>query len=438
MTINVVQTGQSADLASPVTLGAGLTQGNWLVIIAGAYNTGGSASPPVSPTVGGAAITATSLVTEASGTNPGVAMVVWLAQVTSAMAGQTAINFSEPGSEGPVRGFAIEASSATALSLDTSSVNNGNGTSASIGPTAGSASAGELAVYGLPSLFVDPTVSGGGWTIFSSQQSMSAGYQILGASGSTAAVSASLSGTGSWCGAIALIQAAAGGGSHMATASLTVTPTFTATAVRAAVATATLTITPGFTATASKASAGAGTTSRAIVRRGVATFFGGTNYDSIFRAYRNGPLMAYGLSTVRAFQPKRLPDMDYVLGQAPGRGMGAVMILELAETRDVPMTIGQNIVLNGQRKLVYPVQLHVFHMAHEDFAEDAEADVDAIDQAIHELIYTDATLGGICYQAGMDSAGIRTLIDQPEVWDEITVTHFRVCLDVEVQISIGG
>lgn len=178
-------------------------------------------------------------------------------------------------------------------------------------------------------------------------------------------------------------------------------------------------------------------TSRTIVRTGIAQYFGGTTYDSTFRAYRNGPLNSYGLSTVRPYQPKRLPDFDYVMGQQAGRGMGAVMILELNETRDTPLTMSQIPAnLNGQRHLVYPVQLHVFHMAHEQFAEDAEADVDALDQALHERIYADPTLGGICYQAGIDAYGIRTLIDQPEMWKELTLTHFRVIFDAEVATSI--
>lgn len=174
-------------------------------------------------------------------------------------------------------------------------------------------------------------------------------------------------------------------------------------------------------------------TSRNIVRLAVTQYFGGTTYDAIFRAYRNGPLNSYGLSTVRPYQPKRLPDLDYVLGQAPGRGMGAVMILEMNETRDLPLTI-TGFPPAGQRRLIYPIQLHVFHLAHMNFAEDAEADIDALDQAIHERIYADPTLGGACYQAGLDSFGIRTMIDQPELGEkEITYTHFRVVFDAEVQ-----
>ena len=178
-------------------------------------------------------------------------------------------------------------------------------------------------------------------------------------------------------------------------------------------------------------------TSRTIVRTGIAEFFGGTNYDQQFRCYRGGPLLSSGLSTVRAYQGKRVPDQDYVMGQLPGRGMGALMVLEMPRTRDTVLTLGTAPpTLNGQRHLVYPVRCHVFHLAHENYAEDAEEDVDNLDQAIHEHIYSDPTLGGICYQAGIDSAGIDTLIDPSERWNELTRTHFRVQFDVEVQIVV--
>jgi hypothetical protein len=179
-------------------------------------------------------------------------------------------------------------------------------------------------------------------------------------------------------------------------------------------------------------------TSRSIVRTGVAQFFGGATYDETARAYRgSGPLLSSGLSTVRAYQAKRINDRDYVLGQAAGRGMGAAMVLEMARTRDNVLTVGQiPATSGGQRRLVYPVECHVFHLAHMPYAEDAEADVDELDQAIHELIYTDPTLGGICYQAGMDGTGIRTIIDPSGEWREVTITHFSVTFDVEVQIVV--
>ena len=186
-------------------------------------------------------------------------------------------------------------------------------------------------------------------------------------------------------------------------------------------------------------------TSRKLVRVAVAQFFGGTTYDQQFRAYRGGPLLGSGLSTGRPYQAKRIPDTDYIMGLTPGRGMGALMVLEMAETRDTLLT-GPGLPAGthgGQRHLVYPVECHVFHMAHMNYAEDAEADIDDLDQAIHEHIYSDPTLGTtpltgppMIYQAGINSAGIHTVIDPSEDYKEITVTHFRVMFDAEVQIVI--
>lgn len=186
-------------------------------------------------------------------------------------------------------------------------------------------------------------------------------------------------------------------------------------------------------------------TSRALVRDAIAQFFGGTQYDPAFRCYRGGPLLGYGLSTVRPYQPKREPDTDYVMGLNPGRGMGAIMVLDMAETKDNLLTspglpAG---IKGGQRRLVYPVKCHVFHLAHMQYAEDAEADIDALAQAIHEHIYSDLTLGTgttmppMIYQAGVSSAGIRTVIDPSENWKEIVATHFSVSFDAEVQIVIS-
>ena len=177
-------------------------------------------------------------------------------------------------------------------------------------------------------------------------------------------------------------------------------------------------------------------TSRTIVRTGIATFFGGTDYDENFRAYYNGPLLSYGLSTVKAYLSKREPDTNFVLGQNPGRGMGAFAEVELPETIDRPLTTSLIPAQGGQRRLTYPVRLNVFHMAMQPYAEDAEADCDALDQAIHELLYSDPTLGGVCYQAGMSSGGIHTQFSPAELWKEITLTHFAVEFDAEVQIVV--
>jgi hypothetical protein len=186
-------------------------------------------------------------------------------------------------------------------------------------------------------------------------------------------------------------------------------------------------------------------TSRALVRTAIAQFFGGTNYDSTFKCYRGGPLLGYGLSTVRPYQPKREPDTDYVMGLNPGRGMGAMMALQMGETRNTILTspglpAG---VHGGQRHLCYPVKCHVFHMAHMPYAEDAEADIDGLAEAIQDHIHSDLTLGTggvtppMIYQAGISSMGIRTVIDDSVNYKEIVATHFCVQFDAEVQIVIS-
>lgn len=171
------------------------------------------------------------------------------------------------------------------------------------------------------------------------------------------------------------------------------------------------------------------------MRTGIAQYFGGTAYDDTTRAYRDGPLEAYGLATVRPYQAKRIPDSDTFI--TPGRGMGAFAVIEMAETHDLPATVGLIPHRSGgQRKLIYPVQFHVFHKAEIQYAEDAEADVDALDQAIHEMLYDDPTLGGICYQAGVDEVGIHTVIDESDIVNEMTATHFKVEFDCEIQTMV--
>lgn len=127
-----------------------------------------------------------------------------------------------------------------------------------------------------------------------------------------------------------------------------------------------------------------------------------------------------------------------MFGQTPGRGMGAFAMVEMSETHNTVLTLGQKpAVSGGQRKLVYPVKLHGYHMAMEQHTEDAEADVDALVEAIQDRLHSDPTMGGICYQAGMNSAGIRTVIYPAELWKEITLTAFVFEFDAEVQIIVS-
>jgi hypothetical protein len=180
------------------------------------------------------------------------------------------------------------------------------------------------------------------------------------------------------------------------------------------------------------------TTSRAQVRFAVAQFFGGTNYDSLSRAYRgNGPLFSSGLSTVRAYRSKRLSDEEYVLGQAAGRGMGAYMIVEMPSSIEIRRTLP---AVTGRKRKTYTVNLHTYHLAYQDHAEDAEADCDALSEAIEDLIHADVTLGtatssgAMIYQAGESHMGIRTAILPSATIKEKTKTYIRISFEAEVEI----
>lgn len=174
-------------------------------------------------------------------------------------------------------------------------------------------------------------------------------------------------------------------------------------------------------------------TSRQIVRTGIARFFGGTTYDTASRSYRgNGPLQANGLSTVRAYAPKRVSDRDYVIGQTAGRGMGAFMEVCMPSDREIRRAFPAG---SGKKRITYQVILSVFHLAHQNYAEDAEADVDLLAEAVKGLIQGDVTLGGVAYQAGESAAGIQVKIGPSQITKEITGTQFDVSLEAEVEIT---
>jgi hypothetical protein len=173
-------------------------------------------------------------------------------------------------------------------------------------------------------------------------------------------------------------------------------------------------------------------TSRQIVRNGIAQFFGGTTYDETTRSYRgSGPLIPDGLTVVRPYGAKRINDQDYVLGQAAGRGMGAYMLVALPQDKEIRRTMPAVI---GRKRVTYSTVLAVYHLAEKAYAEDAEADVDQLADAIKDLIHGDPSLGGICYQAGENELGIVTRIRQSRDWNERTATEFEISFDTEVEI----
>ncbi len=174
-------------------------------------------------------------------------------------------------------------------------------------------------------------------------------------------------------------------------------------------------------------------TSPVIVRKGIAQYFGGTVYDLEARAYRGaGPLLSSGLSTVRAYVPKRVSDKDYVLGQAAGRAMGAFM--EVGMPSDVERREALGGATSGIKLIRYRTVLNVFHLARKSHAEDAQEDIDVLREAIKSHIRADRTLGGIVFQAGESAFGIQTRVEPSIVHNEVTGTLFTVTFEADVHI----
>lgn len=183
------------------------------------------------------------------------------------------------------------------------------------------------------------------------------------------------------------------------------------------------------------------TTSRSIVRAGIAAYFGGT-YVPAIRGYQGGSLTASGLSTVRAAYPKEMNQQDFFNGLPAGRMSGAVMTVTLnraSERRQAiagaPVLDGsQNIIAGGIKQINYAAMLDCYHLSTQPHAEDAQADVDSLIEAIIQHIRVDRTLGNICMDAGETSAGIRTNEGHPGQ-DENRRTGVWFTVEFEVRVN---
>lgn len=120
-----------------------------------------------------------------------------------------------------------------------------------------------------------------------------------------------------------------------------------------------------------------------------------------------------------------------MLGQAAGRGMGAYMVVELGDDQEIRRA---KPAYSGRKRVTYAVNLHLFHLAHIAHAEDAEADVNGLIEAVKTYFRGDITLGQICYQAGESPNGLKTKVTPSMVDKEIVGTYVRITFDAEVQI----
>lgn len=173
--------------------------------------------------------------------------------------------------------------------------------------------------------------------------------------------------------------------------------------------------------------------SRETVRTGIASFFGGSTYDDVQRIYRPTPLAASGLAGVRPYFAKRVNDADYTYGLSAGRAMGGVLVVHLAQTSERRVAVGG--ATSGEKRVAYAVTLHVYHLANTQHAEDAQADVDDLLEAIVDRIHGDRTLGGAVTEAGESANGITVRMDPPVIDGERTESYAVIAFDAVAYIT---
>lgn len=120
--------------------------------------------------------------------------------------------------------------------------------------------------------------------------------------------------------------------------------------------------------------------------------------------------------------------------------MGAYMIVEMPSNDEIRRTgpaqgPGQTQPA-GRKDVTYNVLLHTYHLASQPYAEDAEADVDALVEAVKGLIRSDVTLGSTpgVFQAGESRQGIKTMVAPTGVVQEHERTYIRFAFEAQVQI----
>ena len=143
--------------------------------------------------------------------------------------------------------------------------------------------------------------------------------------------------------------------------------------------------------------------SRATVRSGIATWFGGGH-------------VAF-LSTVYPYPPKTSKESDAFAGEAPGTASGAVGWVHLGEQMERRIAMGGP--TNGMKLRLYKAAVLILLRSQHPKAEDAGADHDTLMDAFTARLEAGRTLGGTVFQAGEgDTRGgedIKVTVDLPKV-----------------------
>jgi hypothetical protein len=226
------------------SFGSSVTAGSSVVLLASAATSSGGVISSSAPTFAGSSVAgASSLWGFSEGATDRAYSGGWLMPNVaggSAAVGLTVTNGDNFGS-GATGTWGIEVSGLGASpAVVTPASAGGSSTAFSSGAT-GSATRAGIAVGSSVAFGITETLSGGGWTALTQMTSQfgTAGYQLL--SSGTVTFAGTMS-AGNWAAGAAIILATSG--AHTATASLTVTPAFSAAPAHVHARTASLTVTP--------------------------------------------------------------------------------------------------------------------------------------------------------------------------------------------------
>jgi hypothetical protein len=184
-------------------------------------------------------------------------------------------------------------------------------------------------------------------------------------------------------------------------------------------------------------------TSRPIIRQGIAAYLGGT-FNPQNELYQGGPLTSAGLGFVSVGYYKRINLAD-AFEQAVGTGFGAGLIVSFENdtevSRDmagVPQLDGSgDIIAGGWKFLTYNVLLDGYFISQMAYAQDAENNLDILIESIKQQMRYDRTLGGICMDAGMSRFGIRVAQGHPGI-DENDRIGIWFTIRFETRVNMIG
>ncbi|MCX5209816.1 hypothetical protein OG689_11020 [Kitasatospora sp. NBC_00240] len=160
---------------------------------------------------------------------------------------------------------------------------------------------------------------------------------------------------------------------------------------------------------------------------GICTYLGGA-YDAQTRTYRSSTIPSVGV--VRRAFAKADDHADYYRGQPTGARTGCQMVVTIYRSTEFRVALGGE--HGGMKQRNFDVELGCFLRSRTAYAEDAQDDVYALQDAIVERLRADRTLGGAVFQAGeyIDGnaalAGITFTYGQPEVRSELTKSYLGV------------